>query len=253
MYRRHYLALTGSVGLAGCTGDPSGIISSDSNSSSGDSDTNSSSPIDSTRSPIETTYEGTGSSLIEITIENDGLTFFNIDTNEPISVSLVNTDAEDSLRLGVRYPSAFTKTAVHTTSTEYAIDVETSTEVSWSITVEDQPIYSEDNIENLDFPIEFSGESTTVFGPYSLSGFYQPRLRTNVETDLIFVSQRGETLHSLTSYGIYEEEEGSFEDLDPININDICWIQCTVNPIRLDDDEIADISYDVQIPEPDNS
>lgn len=254
MDRRHYLALSGSVALAGCSGDPSGIISDDSSDSNTSDSSSTESSTDSNQSPIETTIDGTGSSLREITVENDGLTFFQIDTSESIRVSLINSEAESSLILGVNYPSAFTKTPVDTQSSEYALEIEARSEIGWSITVEDHPIYSEDEVGNTDFPLEFAGESTTIFGPFFLDGFYQPRIRTNVDTSLSFGSQEGENLHSLSADIIANDDYAdSFVNLDPINISQVCWVVCELNPRYTTVENIEDISYEVQITEPDNS
>lgn len=225
--RRHYLALCGSVALAGCSADPTGIISGDGGFSP---------------SPIETTIEGTGQSLRDIRIENNGLTMFSIDTSERIDVYLIGSEAESSIRLGVDEPSEFTKIPIDTLSEEYAIEITTESNVSWKITVEDHPIYSQEEVGMSEFPIEFSGTSDNVFGPFFLDGFYQPRLRTNESLDFRFISQDGDTLHSF-----YPGLARSFINLDPINVSEVCWVSCDV--AHSDD---IDPLYEIKIVEPDN-
>ncbi|WP_147441107.1 hypothetical protein [Halorubrum sp. Atlit-26R] len=247
MNRRHYIALSGSVALTGCTGDPSGIISNDSEGTD--------LVPDSGPEPTETTFEGTGSGLHEITVENDGMTFFRIDTEEPITVSLVNSDNDSPLDLGVDFPRAFTRTAVDTTSEEYALEIEAEDSIDWSITVEDQPIYSEDDVGEATFPIEFSGSSENVFGPFNLDGFHQPRLRTNVEMNLVFANQEGETIQTISADYLQNEDiKGSFVNLDTINISEVCWVWCPLNSLFtagiLEDSQ--EVSYEVEITEPDN-
>lgn len=254
MDRRHYLALSGSVAFAGCSGDPSGIISGNSSDSNTPDSSSTENPMASSQSPIETTIDGTGSSLHQITVENDGLTFFQIDTTEIISVSLINSEADSSLTLGVGFPSAFTKTPVNTQSSEYALEIEAESDINWSITVEDHPIYSEDTVNSIEFPLEFAGEGTNVFGPFLLNGFYQPRIRTNVDTSISFASQQGETLHSLSADIIANDDYAdSFVNLDPISVREICWVVCDLNPNYTTVDSIDDISYEIQITEPDNN
>ena len=255
MNRRHYLALSGSVavaGLSGCTGDPSGIISSD----SGDNESGSGSVLPNTGpQPIETTFEGTGDGLHEITIENDGMTFFRIDSDEPITVSLVNQENEP-LKLGVDSPYAFTRTAVRTISENYALEIEAEEGISWSITVEDQPIYTEDDVGETNFPVEFSGGTENIFGPFNLDGFHQPRLRTNTDMDIIFANQRGEALQPVSSNIIQNEDIiDNFVNLDTVNISEVCWIWCSLSSLftTIAQESDQELYYDVQIVEPDNS
>lgn len=252
MDRRHYLALTGSVGLAGCTGDPSGIISNDSSGNESGSD---SVFPDTGPQPIETTFEGTGDGLHNITIENGGMTFFRIDTDESITVSLVNQE-NDPLKLGVDSPYAFTRTAVDTNPENYALEIEAEEEISWSVTVEDQPIYTEDDVGETNFPVEFSGSTENIFGPFNLDGFHQPRLRTNIDMDLIFANQQGEALET-ASFDIFRNEEivDNFVNLDTVNISEVCYIWCSLSTSYLKVVQRSDqeLFYDVQIVEPDNS
>jgi hypothetical protein len=255
MNRRHYLGLSGSIavaGLSGCTGDPSGIISSD---DEGNESGSGSVVPDSGPEPIETTFEGTGSGFHEITIENDGMTFFRIETEEEITVSLINSENEP-LKLGVDYPSAFTRVGVHTISEEYALEIEAEDDISWSVTVEDQPRYTEDDVGETDFPIEISGNSENIFGPFNLNGFHQPRVRTNVQIELIFANQTGEVIERVsTELDDNENMTESFVNLDSVNISEVCWIWCSLSSLftAIALEEGQGVSYDVQIVEPDNS
>jgi hypothetical protein len=256
MNRRRYLALSGSVavcGLSGCTGDPSGIISNDSGGNDSDPDSMLS---DSGPEPTETTFEGTGSSLQEITVENAGMTFFRIDTEEPITVSLVDSDNDSPLELGVNYPQAFTRTAVNTTPEEYALQVEAEDDIGWRIIVEDQPIYPEDDVGEASFPVQFSGNGENVFGPFNLNGFHRPRLRTNVEMNLVFANQEGETIQTVSAdYLQTESISESFVNLDTINISEVCWVWCPLDTLstgRILTDG-REVSYEVEITEPNNN
>ncbi|WP_158603209.1 hypothetical protein, partial [Halorubrum sp. Atlit-26R] len=139
---------------------------------------------------------------------------------------------------------------------EYAIQIEADDSISWSITVEDQPIYTEDDVEDAEFPLEFSGNGENVFGPFNLDGFFQPRLRANVDMDLVFASQEGETIQTVSAeYDEIEEMAESFVNLDTVNVSEVCWIWCSLSSlftnIALENDQ--GVYYDVQIAEPDNN
>lgn len=262
MDRRHYLALSGSVAFAGCTGDPSGIVSNDSTPSNDDSSTTAdsdesnqsdSSNESSDQSLIETTFDGTGQGLRETSIENSGLKFIRINTSEPITIAIVDSEGELSNRLRLSYPSVFSRSILDITRGEYALNVEPDSDVDWEITIEDHPTYSEQDVETSQFPVELSGSTQEVYGPFLLDGFFQLRLRTNATMTLRFFDQQGETVGGGSvdvADGDYSE---SFVDFDPTTIDGLFWITSEINARYSGAVELEDIFFDVQLVEPDNS
>lgn len=262
MDRRHYIALSGSVAFTGCTGDPSGIISDDSSESS-NPDTNSPEESNQTNQPdgsteseqslIETTFEGTGEGFREMSIENDGLTFIGIDTSEGMTITIVDADGDLSNRLRLDNPSILSRDILDITTGEYAFNIEPDSDVDWEITIEDHPIYSEQQAEATEFPIELSGSIQDVYGPYALDGFFQLRLRTNATMTVRFVNQQGETVGGGSvdvAHGDYSE---SFVSFDPTTIDELFCITIAINARYSGAVELEDIFFDVQLVEPDNS
>lgn len=258
MNRRHYLALTGSVAFAGCSGDTSGIISNDS-SEPGTSDSrsaveNQSSQSDqSDQSLIETTFEGTGQSLREMSIKNNGLTFIQVDSPGPITITIVDSEGGLSNRLRLSYPSIFSRGVVDIISGEYAFNIQPDSEVDWSITIEDHPTYSDEEVGASEFPIKISGNNQQVFGPFLLDGFIQPRLRTNATMTLRFIDQKGETIHGVSvdiAHGDYSE---SFVEFEPTTIDGHFWITSAINARYSGAVDLEDIFFDFQLVAPENS
>ena len=259
--RKVILGVGGAIALAGCSGDPPSIISDDSSDSNpsnstenqSDESNQSTDSNESSESLRETRFEGTGQSLREITIENSGLTFIRINTTEPITITIVDSEGDLSNRLRLSYPSIFSRGITDITDGEYALNIEPDSDVGWDITIEDHPIYSEQDVEASQFPVEFSGSTQEVYGPFILDGFFQPRLRTNATMTLRFVDQQGETVGGASvdvAHGDYSE---SFVEFEPTTTEGLFWIASAINARYSGAVDLEDIFFDVQLVAPENS
>lgn len=262
--KRRTLITTGLVGsstiLAGCSGDPSGIISEDSEpeqtgsdesvdgdqANNGDSEEENQSTNNIFESAIETTIEGTGQSLREISIENSGIVLISVDTNSDIVISILDSNEEEVDSIDVEESEPFNKTVAELPPDDYAADIQTQGD--WSITVEQYPVVSENDVDT-EFPLEIEGNTENVFGPHVLSGFYRPVVQTNGSMAVYFYDENGIIIDSSIVFRASRDYDESPVEIDPINIDSVCWMICNVAPVRYRDEEY-EVYYNLRLEEP---
>ncbi|WP_152420587.1 hypothetical protein [Halorubrum tebenquichense] len=264
MDRRQYISIAG-VGtlstLAGCSGDPSGIISDDSEGSDssenpesedGDQSGNDGSENEdqstsgSSDDIIQTTLEGSGSSLREVSIENNGVVVLSADTDSNLEILFLNASEEVVDSVEVELDQPFRRTIVELPAEEYAVDIQT--EGDWSITIEQHPVVSPEEVDT-SFPVEIEANSEEVFGPFLLEGFYRPVVQTNGSMAVRFFDQNGVPVNDPIIFEASSDYDESPVELDPINIDSVCWMNGILAEARYRDEE-DELYYNLRLEEP---
>lgn len=165
--------------------------------------------------------------LKEFEMSNGGPIFFEVESTSGVDVSVIPADGDEAVAgfsLDEDLPDA--KVHIEIEDGSYVLDV--SADGSWTIFVEQKPVFGAESVEEPEYPLKINGERWSVFGPFLFDGFRSLEVSSNTLLGIQIINGQGEVIE-VRSYDGRSSNDGSSVELDPLNIDSVCWVECTIS------------------------